>query len=66
MPFGIFMDHVRIFSSSPIQHLRRFVTEIGNSWKLLLTGVTERFVLNVTGNKVFHLAYRCSNSAKKH
>ena len=45
-----FVDHVTIFSSSPMQHLRRsFVTKIGNSWKLLLTVVTESFILNVTG-----------------
>ena len=45
-----FVDHVTIFSSRPMQHLRRsFVTKMGNSWKLLLTVVTESFVLNVTG-----------------
>ena len=47
--FRIFMDHVTILSSRPMEHLRRsFVTNIGNSWKLLLTVVTVSFVLNVT------------------
>ena len=29
--------------------IKLFVTKIGNSWKRLLTVVTENFVLNVTG-----------------
>ena len=46
----IFANHVLIFSLSPMQHLRwSFVTKIGNSWKLLLTIVTESFLLNVAG-----------------
>ena len=47
----IFANHVLIFSLSPMQHLRwSFVTKIGNSWKLLLTIVTESFLLNVKVN----------------
>ena len=53
--------------------------KIENSQKLLLTVATESFALNVTGfpdmtleniyldqgNKIFHPAFTCSNSAKK-
>ena len=50
IPFRIFEDHVKILSLSPIQQLRcsSLWQEIGNGWKLLLTVVTESFVLNVT------------------
>ena len=39
IPFRVFMDHVTIFSSSPMQQLRWSSSWqlIGNSWKLLLT-----------------------------
>ena len=40
------VDHVTIFSSNPMEHR---MWSSGNSWKLLLTVVTESFVLNVTG-----------------
>ena len=39
---GIFVDHVTIFNSSPVQHLRwsSLSQKIGNDWKLLLAVVT--------------------------
>ena len=51
VPFSIFIDHVRIISSSPMQHLRwsSLSQKNGNSWELVLTVVAESFVLNVTG-----------------
>ena len=51
VPFSIFIDHVRIISSSPMQHLRwsSLPQKNGNSWELVLTVVAESFVLNVTG-----------------
>ena len=51
IPFRIFMDNIKIFNSSFMQHLKMelFVTKkIGNNWKLLLTVATYSFVLNVT------------------
>ena len=47
--FRSFMAHVTIFSTSPIQHLRwsSLLQKTDNSCKLLLTVVTESFVLNV-------------------
>ena len=45
------MDHVTIFSLSPMQHLRwsSLTQKIGNHWKLLLIVVTESSVLNTVG-----------------
>ena len=45
------MDHVTIFSLSPMQHLRwsSLRQKIGNNWKLLLIVVTESSVLNTVG-----------------
>ena len=53
MPFRISVDHVAIFSSCPMRHIWNcdidvFATKNGNSWKMLLTVITESFVLNVT------------------
>ena len=51
IPFRIFVHHVTILNSSFMQHLRwsSLCQKIGNGWKLLLTVVTENFVLNETG-----------------
>ena len=42
MPFRIFVDHVTIFNSSPMQHLRWSSSwqKKVNGWKVLLTVVT--------------------------
>ena len=46
----IFVVHIEIFSSSPMQHIWSSLRQkIGNRWKLLLTAVRESFALNVTG-----------------
>ena len=50
IPFRIFVNHVTIFSSSPMQQARCSLwQEISNSWKVLLTVVTKSFVVNMTG-----------------
>ena len=43
VPFRVFVDHITIFSSDPMQQLRwkSLWQEIGNSWKLLLTDFTD-------------------------
>ena len=42
IPFRIVVDHITIFHSSPMQHLRwsSLRQKLGNSWKLLLTVVS--------------------------
>ena len=52
IPFRIFVDLVKIFSSSPMQRLRWSSSwQKGNSWEMLLTVVTESFVLNMTAHR---------------
>ena len=67
-----------IFKPSARSKMESLWQKLGNGWKLLLTVVTESFVLNVTGfldptlkcidldqgNKLLHLPITCSKSAK--
>ena len=64
LPFRIFLD-VAMFSSSPMQHLRwsSMWPKKGNSWKLLLTVVTESLSLKINFN--FHPAFTSWNTGKK-
>ena len=63
LPFRIFLD-VAMFSSSPMQHLRwsSMWPKKGNSWKLLLTVVTESLSLKINFN--FHPAFTSWNTGK--
>ena len=51
IPSEFFMNHVTIFNSSPMQHLRwnSLWRKISNGWKLLLAFVTWSFFVNVVG-----------------
>ena len=60
IPFRIFVDYVTIFNSSPMQHLRwSSFWQKSNDWKLLLTFVTENFIINIAG--LLDLTLKCIN-----
>ena len=61
IPFRNFADHVIIFYSSSMQHLKwgSLWRKLGNDWKLLLTVFTKSFVLTLTG--ILDLTLECTD-----